>query len=89
MHQREDFPIRPPLKPQRAEPSSPKPFLKTERQLVAHHKPNLKGHPRVQETGRAAEIFKSEFRFGIRGVWLGNEFNEITHREAEAEVETA
>ena len=38
---------------------------------------------------RAHEIFKPEFRFGLGGVPLGNEFNKHTDREAEATLEAA
>jgi len=43
----------------------------------------------MPKTSRAAEIFKPEFRFGMGGVSLGNEFNKITDKEAEAALETA
>lgn len=37
----------------------------------------------MAKTGRAKDIFKPEFRFGMGGVPLGNEFNKITDKEAE------
>ncbi len=33
---------------------------------------------------RAQEIFKPQFRFGLGGVSLGNEFNKHTDKEADA-----
>ena len=38
---------------------------------------------------RAQQIFKSEFRFGMGGVSLGNEFNKHTDKEAEGTLEAA
>src|ERR1700743_2464191 len=38
---------------------------------------------------RAAEIFKPEFRFGMGGVSVGNEFNKHTDREAQETLEAA
>lgn len=38
---------------------------------------------------RAEKIFKPQFRFGLGGVPLGNEFNKITDQEAEATLEAA
>src|ERR1700754_5145842 len=38
---------------------------------------------------RARQIFKPEFRFGLGGVSLGNEFNKHTDKEAEATLEGA
>lgn len=38
---------------------------------------------------RAQQIFKPEFRFGLGGVSLGNEFNKHTDKEAEATLEAA
>lgn len=43
----------------------------------------------MTKTGRAKDIFKPEFRFGMGGVSLGNEFNKITDKEAQAALETA
>jgi len=40
-------------------------------------------------THRARQIFKPEFRFGLGGVPLGNEFDKHTDREAEATLEAA
>ena len=37
-------------------------------------------------TNRARQIFKPEFRFGLGGVSLGNEFNKHTDKDAEAIV---
>lgn len=33
---------------------------------------------------RATKLFKPEFRFGLGGVPLGNEFNKITEKQADA-----
>jgi D-threo-aldose 1-dehydrogenase len=38
---------------------------------------------------RAKKIFRPEFRFGLGGVSLGNEFNKHTDKEAEATLEAA
>ena len=38
---------------------------------------------------RAQEIFKPQFRFGLGGVSLGNEFNKHTDKEADATLEAA
>lgn len=38
---------------------------------------------------RVREIYQSEFAFGMGGVSLGNEFNKISDREAEAALEAA
>ncbi|OWY28253.1 aldo/keto reductase [Herbaspirillum robiniae] len=38
---------------------------------------------------RAKQLFRPEFRFGLGGVPLGNEFNKHTDKEAEATLETA
>ena len=38
---------------------------------------------------RARKIFKPEFRFGLGGVPLGNEFAKHTDKEAQATLETA
>lgn len=38
---------------------------------------------------RVRDIYKPEFKFGMGGVSLGNEFNKITDNEAEAALETA
>lgn len=43
----------------------------------------------MTKTGRAKDIFKPEFRFGMGGVSLGNEFNKITDKAAQAALETA
>jgi D-threo-aldose 1-dehydrogenase len=40
-------------------------------------------------TNRAQQIFKPEFRFGLGGVSLGNEFNKHTDKDAEATLEAA
>jgi D-threo-aldose 1-dehydrogenase len=43
----------------------------------------------AQPKNRVQEIFKPEFRFGLGGVPLGNEFNKITDKEADATLEAA
>jgi len=43
----------------------------------------------MASTSRARDIFKTEFKFGMGGVSLGNEFNKITDKEAEAALEAA
>jgi D-threo-aldose 1-dehydrogenase len=40
-------------------------------------------------TNRAHQIYKPEFRFGLGGVSLGNEFNKHTDKDAEATLEAA
>ena len=40
-------------------------------------------------SNRAQEIFKPQFRFGLGGVSLGNEFNKHTDEEAHATLEAA
>src|SRR5207302_1552012 len=46
---------------------------------------------RVTDTmsNRAQQIYKQEFRFGLGGVSLGNEFNKHTDKEAEGTLEAA
>src|SRR5262245_51455945 len=49
-----------------------------------------KGDARMASTpNRATQIFKPEFRFGLGGVPLGNEFSKVTDKEAEATLEAA
>ena len=38
---------------------------------------------------RAQQIYKQQFRFGLGGVSLGNEFNKHTDKEAEGTLEAA
>src|ERR1700753_343310 len=40
-------------------------------------------------TNRAQLIYKPDFRFGLGGVSLGNEFNKHTDKDAEATLEAA
>src|SRR5262245_5600103 len=47
------------------------------------------GDTRMAQTNRAKEIFKPQFRFGLGGVPLGNEFNKVTDKDAEATLEAA
>ncbi len=50
---------------------------------------DMKGGPAMAPTNRAKEIFKPQFAFGLGGVPLGNEFNKITDRDAEATLQAA
>lgn len=43
----------------------------------------------MPQENRARQIFKPEFRFGLGGVPLGNEFNKVFDRDAEATLEAA
>jgi D-threo-aldose 1-dehydrogenase len=43
----------------------------------------------MPQENRARQIFKPEFRFGLGGVPLGNEFNKVLDRDAEATLEAA
>jgi D-threo-aldose 1-dehydrogenase len=43
----------------------------------------------MASTNRARTIFKPEFRFGLGGVSMGNEFNKVTDHDAEATLEAA
>src|SRR5262245_44180566 len=47
------------------------------------------GASRMAPANRAKEIFKPEFRFGMGGVPLGNEFNKIADKNGEATLEAA
>src|SRR4029078_3566274 len=40
-------------------------------------------------SNRARQIYKPDFRFGLGGVSLGNEFNKHTDKDAEATLEAA
>jgi D-threo-aldose 1-dehydrogenase len=48
-----------------------------------------KGDNRMAQANRATQLFKPEFRFGLGGVPLGNEFNKVTDEDAEATLEAA
>jgi D-threo-aldose 1-dehydrogenase len=48
-----------------------------------------RGESRMAMNNRAAQLFKPEFRFGLGGVPLGNEFNKITDKDADATLEAA
>src|SRR6201991_3418893 len=43
----------------------------------------------MASANRATQIFKPEFRFGLGGVPIGNEFNKVTDGDAEATLEAA
>lgn len=43
----------------------------------------------MAQANRARQIFKPEFHFGLGGVPLGNEFNKVTDKDAEATLEAA
>jgi D-threo-aldose 1-dehydrogenase len=47
------------------------------------------GDSRMAQANRARQIFKPEFRFGLGGVPLGNEFNKVTDKDAEATLDAA
>jgi D-threo-aldose 1-dehydrogenase len=55
----------------------------------ARSHPPTKGDAAKASANRAREIFKPEFRFGLGGVPLGNEFNKIPDKEAEATLDAA
>jgi D-threo-aldose 1-dehydrogenase len=48
-----------------------------------------KGETNMASENRATQIFKPEFRFGLGGVPIGNEFNKVTDGDAEATLEAA
>ncbi|MEH2513168.1 D-threo-aldose 1-dehydrogenase [Nitrobacteraceae bacterium AZCC 1564] len=48
-----------------------------------------KGETGMASANRATQIFKPEFRFGLGGVPIGNEFNKVTDGDAEATLEAA
>jgi D-threo-aldose 1-dehydrogenase len=48
-----------------------------------------KGDNRMAQANRATQLFKPQFRFGLGGVPLGNEFNKVTDDDAEATLEAA
>jgi D-threo-aldose 1-dehydrogenase len=43
----------------------------------------------MAQANRATQIFKPEFRFGLGGVAIGNEFNKVLDKDAEATLEAA
>jgi D-threo-aldose 1-dehydrogenase len=49
----------------------------------------LKGGSQMANPNRAKEIFKPELRFGLGGVPLGNEFNKVIDKDADATLEAA
>jgi hypothetical protein len=51
------------------------------RRLLPYHASNVKH--------RAQQIYKQEFRLGLGGVSLGNEFNKHTDKEADGTLEAA
>ncbi|APR38364.1 L-fucose dehydrogenase [Paraburkholderia sp. SOS3] len=50
---------------------------------------NSKGETSMNQSNRARQIFRPEFRFGLGGVPLGNEFNKVTDDDAQATIEAA
>ena len=50
--------------------------------LLADATPNVTGQANMTQTGRAIQIFKPEFQFGLGGVPLGNEFEVVTDEDA-------
>jgi D-threo-aldose 1-dehydrogenase len=56
--------------------------------LVAAATP-IRGDKGMTQANRANQLFRPEFRFGLGGVPLGNEFNKVTDKDAEATLEAA
>ena len=50
--------------------------------LLARAAPNATGQNDMAKTGRANQLFKPEFQFGLGGVPLGNEFEVVTDEDA-------
>ncbi|WP_210191610.1 MULTISPECIES: aldo/keto reductase [Rhodomicrobium] len=48
-----------------------------------------KGDASMAPANRANEIFKPEFKFGLGGVPMGNEFNKVMDKDAEATLDAA
>jgi D-threo-aldose 1-dehydrogenase len=61
----------------------------SERCDLATVSPSLQKKGENRMPNRAQEIFKPQFRFGLGGVSLGNEFNKHTDKEADATLEAA
>ncbi len=57
--------------------------------LAAAATNTAKGETGMASANRATQIFKPEFRFGLGGVPIGNEFNKVTDGDAEATLEAA
>ena len=57
--------------------------------LRAHAEPNITGQNDMTKTGRARQIFKPEFQFGLGGVPLGNEFEVVTEEDAMETLEAS
>ena len=57
--------------------------------LLAHAAPNTTGQNDMTKTGRARQIFKPEFQFGLGGVPLGNEFEVVTEEDAMETLEAS
>jgi D-threo-aldose 1-dehydrogenase len=57
--------------------------------LLAHAAPNATGQNDMSKTGRAKQIFKPEFQFGLGGVRLGNEFEVVTNEDAMKTLEAS
>lgn len=57
--------------------------------LAAAASNTAKGNTGMASANRATQIFKPQFRFGLGGVPIGNEFNKVTDGDAEATLEAA
>ena len=57
--------------------------------LLAGAAPNATGQNDMAKTGRANQLFKPEFQFGLGGVPLGNEFEVVTDEGAMKTMEAS
>jgi len=57
--------------------------------LLAGAAPNATGQNDMAKTGRANQLFKPEFQFGLGGVPLGNEFEVVTDEDAMKTMEAS
>jgi len=57
--------------------------------LLARAAPNATGQNDMAKTGRANQLFKPEFQFGLGGVPLGNEFVVVTDEDAMKTMEAS
>jgi D-threo-aldose 1-dehydrogenase len=57
--------------------------------LLARAAPNATGQNDMAKTGRANQLFKPEFQFGLGGVPLGNEFEVVTDEDAMKTMEAS
>src|SRR3984885_3170005 len=56
---------------------------------LADAAPKVTGQANMTKTGRANQIFKPEFQFGLGGVPLGNEFEVVTDDDAMKTMEAS